>query len=126
MDLHQRQVGSVIIIDLSGRFVLEDGVDAFIEHMNGLIRAGRKQILLNFDGVTYLDSAAVGAVAGKYVTAQKRGGTVKLLNLHPRSFNVLDKTRLLTVISSYDKEADALESFRIDATEDDDVDPIFT
>src|SRR5262245_57091628 len=126
MDIQQREVGRTIVLDLSGRFVLEDGVNAFIERMNGLIRAGRRQILLNFEGVTYLDSAAVGAVAWKYVTMQKRGGDVKLLHLRPRSFTVLEKTRLLTVISSYESEAAALESFATDVNQDDEIDPIFT
>jgi len=125
MEIHQREVGAVIVLDLSGRFVLEDGVDAFAEQMKTLIRAGRRKILLNFDGVTYLDSAAVGMIAGKYVAAQKRGGDVKLLNLQPRSFAVLEKTRLLTVIPSYVNEDTAIESFSNSPDEADDVDPIF-
>lgn len=126
MEIHQREVRQVVVLDLSGRFVLEDGVDVFLELMNTLIRSGRRRILLNFEGVTYLDSAAVGAVAGKYVTAQKRGGDVKLLHLGVRSFTVLEKTRLLTVISSYDNEDEAIAAFHADPSEDDDVDPIFT
>lgn len=126
MEIRQREVRQVVVLDLLGRFVLEDGVDAFLELMNTLIRSGRRRILLNFEGVTYLDSAAVGAVAGKYVTAQKRGGDVKLLHLGVRSFTVLEKTRLLTVISSYDSEDAAIAAFDSDPSEDDDVDPIFT
>ncbi len=126
MLIQQREIGPVVVLDLSGRFVLEDGVDAFVEQMNVLMRGGRRKFLLNFEGVTYLDSAAVGAVAWKYVTVQKRGGDVKLLHLRPRSFTVLDKTRLLTVISNYESETEALESFRLASDEDDEVDPIFT
>ena len=126
MEIQQREVNPVVVLDLLGRFVLEDGVDAFVERMNALIRAGHKHILLNFEGVTYLDSAAVGAVAWKYVTIQKRGGEVKLLHLQPRSFTVLDKTRLLTVISNYESEDAAIESFKTNTNEEDDVDPIFT
>src|SRR5262245_22448233 len=118
MEIQQREVGAVVVLDLSGRFVLEDGVDAFAELMKALMRAGKRKVLLNFDGITYLDSAAVGAIAWRYVSAQKRGGNVKLLNLHPRSFTVLEKTRLLTVIPSYQSEDKAIESFA--ATGDDD------
>lgn len=126
MEIQKREVGSVVVLDLAGRFVLEDGVDAFVALMTALLRSGRRQFLLNFEGVTYLDSAAVGAVAWKYVTVQKRGGDVKLLHLRPRSFTVLEKTRLLTVIASYETEAEAIESFRHAPREDDEVDPIFT
>ena len=126
MEIRQREVSPVVVLDLLGRFVLEDGVEAFVERMNALIRAGHKQILLNFEGVTYLDSAAVGAVAWRYVAIQKRGGEIKLLHLQPRSFTVLEKTRLLTVISNYESEDAAIESFKATANEEDDVDPIFT
>jgi anti-anti-sigma factor len=100
-------------------------VPAFVEKMNALSRQGRKRVVLNFEGVTYLDSAGVGAVAWKFVTARKQNGDVKLLNLRPRSFKVLDTTKLLTVIATFDSEADAVQSFDVDTGEDD-VDPIFT
>jgi anti-sigma B factor antagonist len=125
MRIEQREAAGVVILDLHDRFTVDHGVDAFVDRMNALIRQGRKRILLNFAQVTFLDSAAVGAIAWKFVTARKQDGDVKLLHLRPRSFTVLDTTRLLTVIQSYDSEAEALESFAGGA-EEDDVDPIFT
>jgi anti-sigma B factor antagonist len=105
--------------------VLEDGVTQFVERMNALTRQGRRRILVNFENVTYLDSAGVGAVAWKYVTVRKRGGDVKLLNLRPRSFNVLEKTKLLTVLESFESEDQAIDTYT-ENVEDDDIDPIFT
>jgi anti-anti-sigma regulatory factor len=62
MQITERSVGDVIILDLDGRLVVEDGVTPFVERMNALVRHGRKKILLNFALVTYLDSSGVGAV----------------------------------------------------------------
>ena len=126
MHIQQREVRGVVILDLSDRFVLEDGVNGFVERMNTLIRHGRKRILLNFEKVTYLDSAGVGAIAWKYVTASKQNVHVKLLNLRPKSFTVLDTTKLLTIIQAFESEDEAIESFAQDREDDDDVDPIFT
>ncbi len=70
MQITQREVRGVTIVDLSGRFVLGDGVTDFVELMNALKHRGQKRILLNFEHVTYLDSAGVGAIAWKYVTAR--------------------------------------------------------
>src|SRR5436190_20673598 len=125
MNIQQREVRGVVILDLSGRFVLEDGVNGFVERMNTLIRHGRKRILLNFEGVTYLDSAGVGAIAWKYVTARKQDSDVKLVNLRPRSFKVLETTKLLTVLENFQSEPDAIESFFLDH-EDDELNAIFT
>jgi len=126
MHIQQREVRGVVILDLSDRFVLEDGVNGFVERMNTLIRHGRKRILLNFEKVTYLDSAGVGAIAWKFVTAKQQNCDVKLLNLRPKSFTVLETTKLLTVIRAFESEEEAIESFVLDPGDDDDIDPIFT
>lgn len=124
MQITQREVRGVVILDLEGRLVLEDGVAPFVERMNALSHRDGTRILLNFDKVTYLDSAGVGAVAWKYVTARKRNGDVKLLNLRSKSHNVLTATKLLTILESFESEEAAIDSF-VDP-EDDEVNPIFT
>ena len=88
MHISQREVRGVVILDQEGRFVFEDGVDQFVEQINALLKQSRKRILLNFDQVTYLDSAGVGAIASKYMTARKKDADVKLLNLRRKSHNV--------------------------------------
>ena len=79
--------------------------------MNRLIGEERRKLLLNLDGVTYLDSAAVGLIACKYVTICRRGGQLKLCNVRTRSYEVLHITKLLTVFESFDSEAAALATF---------------
>jgi anti-anti-sigma factor len=111
LTITERQVRGVTILDLHGRLVLEDGVPEFTERMNALSRHLPIRILLNFEDVTYLDSAGVGALAWKCVTVRKRNGDVKLLNLRRKSHNVLMTTRLLTVIQAFDSEDEAVDSF---------------
>ena len=124
MQITERSVGDVTILDLDGRLVVEDGVPPFVERMNALIRHGRKRILLNFEQITYLDSAGVGAVVWKYVTARKQDSHVKLLNLKRKSQNVLMITKLLTVFEAFDDEQEAIDSF--DRDEDEEESTILT
>ena len=123
MQITERQVRGVTILDLAGRFVLEDGVTEFVQRMNVLSRCPNLRFVLNFEQVTYLDSAGVGAIAWKCVTVRKRNGDVKLLNLRRRTHNVLMTTRLLSVIDAFESEELAVNSFDEDP---DDVEPIFT
>ena len=124
MQITERSVGDVTILDLDGRLVVEDGVQPFVERMNALVRHGRKRILLNFEQVTYLDSSGVGAVVWKYITARKQDSHVKLLKLKRKSQNVLMITKLLTVIEAYDDEQQAIDSF--DRDEDEEESTILT
>ena len=124
MQITERSAGDVIILDLAGRLVVEDGVPLFNERMNALVRHGRKKILLNFELVTYLDSSGVGAVVWKFVTARKHDCHVKLLNLTRKSENVLMITKLLTVLEAFDDEGLAIDSF--DRDEDEEESTILT
>jgi len=111
MEISQRTLGDVTILDLKGRLILGDGEQAFRQIVDELVERGQKKFLVNFEGVTYLDSAGVGAVVWKYVTLHRRGGTLKLLRLRPRSFEVLSVTKVLTVLELFESEAEAVRSF---------------
>jgi len=112
VDIEERTVDGVAILDLKGRLILEEGEKAFRQQVDDLMNAGQMKILVNFDGVTYLDSAGVGAVVWKFVTLKRKGGMLKLLNLRTKSFRVLSVTKILTVLESFDSEEEALRSFQ--------------
>ena len=111
MQISERTVGDVTVLDLSGRLILDDGFEPLRVVLNHVIGEERRKLLLNMDGVTYLDSAGVGLIACKYVTMCRHRGHLKLCNLHPRSHDVLRITKLLTVFEAFASEADALKSF---------------
>ena len=117
MEITERTLGDVTILDLKGRFVEERG-DDFRDTMNRLVRAGVRKVLLNFDEITYIDSAGLGMIVSKYITLNKRDGHLKLCKLHRRSFRVLDITRLLTIIPSFESEAEAIQSFGLSLSDD--------
>ncbi len=111
MTVNERGLAGVIILDLAGRLILGDGEQLLRQKIDELIQRGHLNLIVNLDGVTYIDSAGVGAVVWKYITLVKRGGMLKLVNLRPRTHTVLSVTRLLTVLQTFDSELDAVLSF---------------
>ena len=111
MKMTQRGLAGVIILDLEGRLILGDGEQEFREKIDELMQQGHTKILVNLNGVTYIDSAGVGAVVWKYITLVRKGGMLKLLHLRTRTHTVLSITKLLTVLESFDTEMDAVLSF---------------
>ena len=111
MKMTQRGLAGVIILDLEGRLILGDGEQEFREKIDELMQQGHTKILVNMNGVTYMDSAGVGAVVWKYITLVRKGGMMKLLHLKNRTHTVLSITKLLTVLESFDTEMDAVLSF---------------
>ena len=80
--------------------------------INSLIQQGRKKLILNLEGVPYVDSAGLGEIVRTYTTVSRQGGNLKLLNLTKRITDLLMITKLLTVFDTYDSEEEALNSFQ--------------
>ena len=111
MQIEQRTVGSVMILDLKGKITLGEGDEALKDKINSLILQGHKKMLLNLADVPYIDSAGLGEIVRTYTTVSRQGGQLKLVNLTKRITDLLMITKLLTVFETFDSEADALKSF---------------
>ena len=111
MDIGQRAIGDVVILDLKGKVTLGDGDELLREKVNGLIQQGHKKLVLNLGSVPYIDSAGLGEIVRTYTTVSRQGGSMKLLNLTKRIHDLLSITKLLTVFETFDLEDDAVKSF---------------
>ena len=115
MQIEERVVGGVTILDLSGKMTLGEGDELLREKIASLVNAGQKNLLLNLDGVPYIDSAGLGEVVRTYTTVSRQGGQLKLLNVTKRITDLLAITKLLTVFDTYDSENEAVQSFTASA-----------
>ena len=112
MDIEERAVGEVMILDLKGKLTIGDGDELLKDKINSLIQQGHKKLLLNLEGVPYVDSAGLGEIVRTYTTVSRQGGNLKLLNLTKRIEDLLAITKLLTVFDTYESEPEALASFQ--------------
>lgn len=111
MNLKVRRVGSVAIVDLGGRIVLGESLFAFRDAIRDVLNDGFRRIVLNMEGVTYMDSSGIGELVTCYTTVSAQGGTVKLLNPGQKVGGLLNMTKLLTVFETCRSEEDAVASF---------------
>jgi anti-sigma B factor antagonist len=111
MQIEERIVNDVTILDLKGKITLGEGDEALREKINNLISQNKKRILLNLAEVPYIDSAGLGEVVRTYTTVSRQGGQLKLVNLTKRITDLLSITKLLTVFEAFDSETEALKSY---------------
>ena len=111
MQIEERSAGDVTVLDLKGKMTLGEGDELLKDKINSLIQQGRRKVVLNLEGVPYIDSAGLGEIVRTYTTISRQGGSLKLLNLTKRITDLLAITKLLTVFDTYDTEADAVRSF---------------
>ena len=112
MEIVERTVSEVTVLDLKGKMTLGEGDELLKDKINSLLAAGKKKLLLNLESVPYIDSAGLGEVVRTYTTVSRQGGSLKLLNLTKRIEDLLSITKLLTVFDTYDNEADAIKSYK--------------
>ena len=115
MQIEERVVNNVTILDLKGKITLGEGDEALKDKINSLIQQDRKKILLNLGEVPYIDSAGLGEIVRTYTTVSRQGGSLKLLNLTKRITDLLSITKLLTVFETFDSENEAVRSFSASA-----------
>ena len=112
MEIVERTVNDVTVLDLKGKMTLGEGDELLKDKINSLLAAGKKKLLLNLEGVPYIDSAGLGEVVRTYTTVSRQGGSLKLLNLTKRIEDLLSITKLLTVFDTFDSEAEAIKSYK--------------
>ena len=111
MQIEERVVDNVTVLDLKGKLTLGDGDELLKDKINSLIQQDRKNILLNLEAVPYIDSAGLGEIVRTYTTVSRQGGKLKLVHLTKRITDLLMITKLLTVFETFDTESEALKSY---------------
>jgi anti-sigma B factor antagonist len=112
MEIVERTVNDVTVLDLKGKMTLGEGDELLKDKINSLLASGKKKLLLNLEAVPYIDSAGLGEVVRTYTTVSRQGGSLKLLNLTKRIEDLLSITKLLTVFDTFDSEAEAVKSYK--------------
>jgi anti-sigma B factor antagonist len=112
MNITSKEIDGISVVALNGRIVLGEESNLLRERVKSLISEGKKKIVLNMANVAYIDSAGLGILVASHVSAKTQGAALHLSNLGNKFHDVLQLTRLLTVFSVYDTEADAISSFR--------------
>jgi anti-sigma B factor antagonist len=106
-----REIGSVSVVDLSGKITIGAGDVQLREAVVELLEKGSKNVLLNLERVSYMDSAGIGELVACYKRAKERDGVVKLVNPTGKVYDLLQLTKLEEIFDVYRDEKEALVSF---------------
>jgi anti-sigma B factor antagonist len=115
MQLSERRVGTIVVLDLVGKLTLTDNPGRLKDKITSLIWQGESNIVLNLAQVNYIDSSGLGELVASHTTAWRGGATVKLANSGRRVWDLLVLTKLATIFDCYGSEEAALESFAVAA-----------
>lgn len=114
--INTRENGSVTILSLEGRLCLGDDPRAVRDQVKTLMDNGSRQLLIEMEKLSFIDSAGIGALVGCFTAARKSGGVIKLLKASDKVRHALTITKLLAMFELFDDEAQAVASFKATAS----------
>jgi len=112
MVIEKREKNNVVIFDIEGEIRRSDITDVTLHQLvKDELELGRKQILLNFEKVDFIDSFGVGEILASYISTHNLGGKLKLARISKKLFLIFQVTMLTKVLDIFDEEDLALRSF---------------
>ena len=141
LKISTRNVGDIVVIDISGRITAGDGSNIFRQAIRDQVAQGTKKLVLNLQDVTYIDSSGLGELVlghgtvtqticescsasvfqndqGEWdpcpqceSTGRSTWGRLKLTNLTSQVQELMGFSRLNSVFDIHESEEAAIQSF---------------
>ncbi len=111
MIVHTEQSGGVAIVRVGDARLMYPMLADFSAAVNGLVAAGKRDILIDLTPVTYIDSATIGCLMDLYRQISKAGGHLKLSGVQKRVETMLTLTGAQNFIEIHADEPSAVKSF---------------
>ncbi len=112
MVINTREKEDVIIFDIEGEIRRSDISDVTLHQLvKDQLDVGKRNILLNFQDVEFIDSFGVGEILASYISTHNLGGKLKIARISKKLYLVFQVTMLTKVLEIFDEEDNALDSF---------------
>jgi len=107
-----RQVSGAVVADIVGKIALAEGTGLLRETVRNFLKHGHNRILLNLEGVDFIDSAGLGELMRAHASIRSHAGQLKLVKPSANVHNLLRMTKLDRVFDIELDEFTALNSLR--------------
>jgi len=111
LKITQREVDNSVILDLNGKLTGGPDADTFREVFKSLIDQGKKNIIVNLEKVSWINSTGLGILISGYTSVRRGGGDLVIMHASDRIESILYVTKLNLLFKAYENENDALASF---------------
>lgn len=110
MKLHARRDGTVSVLEINGRFDSHTAgaVSDWLDDAAGIAPA---QVVINMNGVSFVDSTALATLVSARRRCQERMGELHLCGLQKPVYMVFELTRLNKTFAIFSDEQHAIQAF---------------
>jgi len=111
LKITQREVDNAVILDLNGKLTGGPDADTFREVFKSLIDQDKKNIIVNLEKVSWINSTGLGILISGYTSVRRGGGDLVIMHASDRIESILYVTKLNLLFKAYESEDEAVGSF---------------
>jgi anti-sigma B factor antagonist len=110
MKIKQSSEDKAMVLELSGKIMGGPDFDKFKGEIAGLIEAGHKTVILDLNGVPWINSTGLGILITGYHTLKAAEGSMKICNVKERVLSIFYISQLENIFDVYATREEALAS----------------
>ena len=111
MSVKRKEVRSIVVLNLKGRFYGDRETDELEKAVMDEAAAGNTRLVIDMNECEALNSVALGALMRGFANYKSRGGEIKLSSLGKRLKDLFVMTKLIMVFDHHETEEQALAAF---------------
>jgi stage II sporulation protein AA (anti-sigma F factor antagonist) len=110
MYLNFKNIGQKLIVYMTGELDHHSADEVRIKVDDRLERENIIYLIMDFSGVSFMDSSGIGAVIGRYKKISARGGKVSITHVNEPIRRVFELSGLFKIINLYDSVEEAINN----------------
>lgn len=110
MQLILKTVNKTLVVSAIGEIdhhTSEDVRDKIDRYIDG---NGIKNVIFDFSGISFMDSAGIGVIIGRYKKVSPLGGKLAIANANPQVKKIFEISGILKIAGFYDSVDSALSN----------------
>ena len=109
MKLKEKEHRGFPVLTLKGKIMGGSDADTFRESLLGLIEQGKRLIVIDLGGVTYMSSTGLGILVSGLTTVKRSEGDICLINVGKKMESLLNITQLIKLFKAAEDVDGAVE-----------------
>ena len=111
MWLDFEKIGNVLVVSLIGELDHHSAEEVRVKIDDRISRENIRKLVLDFSGVTFMDSSGIGVIIGRYKKISMRSGEVNIISVSKSIKRVFELSGIFKIIKYYENLDEALKLF---------------
>lgn len=112
MTIKTKTIDQVGILMLKGKLMGEPATSQIRDEIKSFFGENIKNIVIDLNGVSWMNSLGMGALMGAYTTVQNAGGEMRLSGITEKVRSLMLITKLIRIFKTYENVEQAAASFK--------------